>query len=242
MYEACGEIFARYPQAIDGCDDDVRTMVLLVREGDDVSFFLLSQDCGESTPIFLLRPWHAYGVVHIGVGSGSRFPEAVAKAITCGVPIPRHGSVFGWKAVDAVTAMIAFYADDDPAFPRPSWAVMPLASIPEAQWPPFTGEPFFGQWFWERYWSGSIVPLNGLIAEMPGTVFWLDTAASLGWGSCVVAQGVRSRDGYTLPQGCYVYYRALKMSRPVPPLETMLADDGKINLSLQFQPCASCEG
>ena len=235
-------MFASYPLAIDDCDADVSSMVLLVRDGDNASFFLLSRDSGESTPFFLLRPWRARGVVHIGVGSDRAFPDAVVRAVTRGVPIPRHGSLFGWKAADAVTAMIAVYADYDPAFPQPSWAVMPLVGIPKAQWPPFTGEPFFGQWFWEQYRSGSIVSLDDLIARAPGTVFWVDTAAILGWDSCAVARDIRSREGYTLLQGCYVYYRALQMSKPVPPLGRLLADDGKTDLASQFQPCASSEG
>jgi hypothetical protein len=241
LYAACSEIFASYPLAIDACDDDVSSVVLLVRQGDDARFFLLSRDSGESTPFFLLRPWRAHPVVHIGVGSGQRFPEAVVKAITCGVPIPRHGSLFGWKAAESVTAMIAVYADYDPAFPQPSWAVMPLVGIPEAQWPPFTGERFFGQWFWEHQRGGSIVSLDDLIAGTPGTVFWVSTAAIVGWDSCAVARDIRSREGYTLLQGRYVYYRALQMGKPVPPLGGLLADDGKTDLASQFQLCASSE-
>src|SRR5215475_11179392 len=204
-------------------------MVLLVRDGDDTRFFLLSQDPGESTPFFRLRPWRGGAVVHIGAGD-RRFPDAVVRAILCGVPIPKHGSLFGWKAADSVTAVIAFYADYAPAFPLPSWAVMPLVDIPEAQWPPFTGEPFFGQWFWEHHSGRSIVSLDGLIAETPGTVFWVHTAAILGWDSCAVARDIRSREGYTLLQGCYAYYRALQMRKPVPSLGSLLADDGKTDL------------
>ena len=112
---------------------------------------------------------------------------------------------------------------------------MPLAYLPEAQWPPFTGEPFFGQWFWEYYQVRAVVSLGDLIAGVPDTVFWVDTEATLGWDSCAVARDIKSSEAFTLRQGCYAYYRALRRGKPVPSLGTLLASDGKIDLAARFQ-------
>src|SRR5208282_485283 len=110
LYETCSEIFADYPLAVGNCDDGIRSMALMLREGDDARFFVLSHDYGEGTPFFLLRPWRAGGVAHIEADSGGIFPAAVVSAVTRGIPIPRHGSLFGWKAGDEVTAMVAVEA------------------------------------------------------------------------------------------------------------------------------------
>jgi hypothetical protein len=243
LYTTCTELFRSYPLAIDDCDSDVSSMVLLLRDGDCVSFFSLWQISSESPPFFILRSWHADERTRIDADDGEIFSDATIKIITCGVPIPRHGSMFGWKRSGAVTAMIVFYSDYDPAFPLPTWAVMPRAGTPEERWPPFTGEPFLDRWFWNYYREGSVVSLDNLIAETPETVFWVGTAAALGWDSCAVTHNCESIDGYSLLKGCYVYYRALRMSGPIPPLEMLLsADSPKTDLALQFQNCAGGPG
>ena len=112
---------------------------------------------------------------------------------------------------------------------------MPLANIPEVQWPPFTEKPFFGEWFWQWYRSGSIASLSDLIATNPDTVFWVDTRTTLGSGSCAVAAEINAPEGYKLRRGSYVYYRALRMGKPVPSLQALLSDDSKIDLSPGFR-------
>jgi hypothetical protein len=215
-------------------------MVLMVREGDSARFFILSCDSSEGSPCFSLRPWRAGGTVRIGVDNTS-FPDIAVRAVKCGVPIPRDGSLFGWKAGDAVTALITVFVDDLPAFSQPRWTVMPLAGIPEAQWPPFTAEHLLGQWFWEHYRSHAIVSLDGLIGAVPDTAFWIDTKAILGWDTGVVARDIKSREGYTLRQGRYVYYQALRLKRSVPSLDSLVARDDKIDLAFRFQPCIPSE-
>ena len=112
---------------------------------------------------------------------------------------------------------------------------MPLTDIPETQWPPFTERRFFGDWFWQWYRAGSITSLSNLIASTPETVFWVDTKAILGSGSCAVAAEVSAPEGYRLRRGCYVYYRALRAGRPVPSLRALLSDDSRIDLSPGFR-------
>lgn len=238
LYEACCELFDDYPLAADDFSDAVRSMVLMLRQCDNVGFFILTHDSNEDRPLFLLRPWRTDDSVIIEENGSDAISDVVVSAVTRGIPIPRHGSLFGWRAGDIVTALVAVYADYTPAFPQPSWAVLPLAGIPEAQWPPFTDEPFFGKWFWEHYRTGCIAFLGGLISQIPDTVFWVDTEAILGWGSCVVARDIKSGEGYTLRRGRYVYYRALRMGKSVPRLRTLLASDGRTDLASQFRLCA----
>lgn len=240
LYQLCCEIFVDYPLAVDSCDDEFRSMVLMVLEGDNARFFILSCDSSESTPCFSLRPWRARGTVRIDAND-SRFPDTAVRAVRCGIPIPRDGSLFGCKAGGAITAMITVYAGDSPESLQPSWAVMPLVGVPEVQWPPFAGEHFLGRWFWEHYHSQTIVSLDTLIGMVPDTVFWVDTKAVLGWDTGVVARDIKSHDGYTLRQGRYVYHQALRMRKSVPTLDSLLASGDKIDLAFRFQPCVPSE-
>jgi hypothetical protein len=240
LYEACSALFASYPLAADNCGSPARSMVMMLRHDDAIQFFVLANHSGEGRPIFSIRPWRASGIVNIEEGGGA-YPEVVVNAVTRGVPIPRHGSLFGWRTGDVITALIAIYVDYVPSSPQPSWAVMPLVGVSEAQWPPFTDEPFFGQWFWEHYRAGSVVSLDSLIAGVPGTVFWAETEAVLGWDCCAVAHDVESQAGYTLRHGRYAYYQALRMGKPVPSLGVMLADDGKTDLAPLFRLCVRCD-
>ena len=236
LYEACSALFADYPLAADDLGDDLHSMVLMLRQCQDVGFYILMHESNEGRSSFWLRPWRTGGSVSIEANGADAISDVVVSAVTCGIPIPRHGSLFGWRAGDTVIALVAVYAEYAPAFAQPSWAVMPLVGIPEAQWPPFTGEPFFGKWFWEHYRAGSIVFLGDLIAQTPDTVFWvLDTEAIFGWGSCAVARDIKSGEGYTLRRGCYVYYRALRMGKPVPRLGALLASAGRTDLASRFR-------
>jgi hypothetical protein len=140
----------------------------------------------------------------------------------------------GWTGLGHVTALVAIYAKYTPAS-EPYWAVMPLAGIPEAQWPPFTDEPDFGKWFWKHYRAGNINSLGSLIAATPGAVFWVDAKAVLGSDCCAVARDVRSPEGYILPRGRYVYYEALRARKPVPSLQTLLTAADPIDLASRFR-------
>jgi hypothetical protein len=180
-------------------------------------------------------------VVAIGEGATAEVSEVAANAVTRGVPIPRDGSLFGWIGGNLVTALIVVYARDTLDTPVPSWSVMPLAGIPEAQWPPFTGERFFGQWFWEQHRAGNVGYLGDVIAATPGTVFWVDTYAALGSDCCVVAGDVRIPEGHVLRCGAYVGAGTLRAGTAVPTLAELLADSGKTDLSPRFQSLVHCD-
>jgi hypothetical protein len=237
LYQMCQNLFARYPLAVQTASgsDASRSMVLILRNGIEARFFVLSHDIEEdSSSIYLLRPWRAHGVTDIAEDDTADVPEVVANAITRGVPIPRHGSLFGWRHRDSVTALVAIYTDYEPEYPVPSWAVMPRAGIPETQWPPFTGELIFDRWFWGYYDTGSIVSLSGLVAATHDTVFWADTKAMLGWDSCIITDDIRSEHGYTLSRGGYIYYRALRDGAPAPTPDILLAARRKADLAPRF--------
>jgi hypothetical protein len=239
LYESCDELFAAYPLAVragDGGTTTICSMVLTLRNGDDAGFFVLSyDDGGRGKPSYLLRSWSEGAVVDI-TDDGVVASDVIVDAITQGVPIPVHGSVFGWRCGDAVTALILTYANWTPGAPEPSWAVMPLVGISQQQWPPFTGERLFDRWFWDCYLDGSIVSLSELIAGTRDAVFWVDTKAILGSGCCAVTRDIKSSKGYTLSAGRYVYHEVLRAGQPVPSLELLLASASTIDLAPRLRP------
>ena len=104
VYESCDELFAAYPLAVRAGDGDTTTicsMVLMLRNDDDARFFVLSYDDGGGKPSYLLRPWRDGAVVDIA-DDCAVVPDVIVDAVTQGVPIPEHGSVFGWRYGDAV--------------------------------------------------------------------------------------------------------------------------------------------
>jgi hypothetical protein len=236
LYETCHELFTEYPVAAEAIDESslIHSMVLLLPDGDDARFFVLIADRTMGRASFSLFPWRGDGSVNIEPSSDA-VPNALVRALTCGVPIPRDGSLFGWIQENAVTTLVGVQARYTPASPVPSWAVMPLASIPMADWPPFTGYRLFGSWFWEYCRAGTIVLLDDLIAGTADLVFWVDSKDVLGSDCCAVAQDVQSAAGYILRQGCYVNYMALRSGKSVPSVAQLLARQHKTDLGPEFR-------
>jgi hypothetical protein len=235
LYEACHELFERYPQAVRAANSSatVSLMVLLLRVGSSERFVVLSRDCREAELRYRLRPWRAKGGTDI-TAAGPSGPDSIVEAITRGVAIPQNEHLFGWKARTQLTALIVFYTRYTRDSPEPTWAVMPLAGSPEKQWPPFAGERLLGQWFWEHYQAGNVVSVNRIVAGNANTLFWANTQAILGSNCFAVTRDIGSPDGYTLRRGRYVYQEALQAGRPVPPLEMLLADTSKVDLAPRF--------
>jgi len=236
LYLKCHHLFAGYPLAAGAATQGgtIRSMVLMLREGSDASFFVLLRDGRTERPLYSLRRWLARDAVKIEADDDSSVPSMFVSALTSGIPIPRHGSLFGWRNGKVVTALIAIYAKYTKTSPEPVWSVMPQAGIPSTQWPPFTCEHLFGPWFWEHYRAGRVVSLGGLIARTRDTFFWANTEAILGSGCCVVARDIKDPDGYTLPRGRYVHHQVLQAGKPVPSLQVLLADTGKTDLACRF--------
>jgi hypothetical protein len=243
-YDRCEELFDGYPLAVRSVDraGAVHSMVLMVRGGDSADFFMLARHRSEGELFYSLAPWQEDGpVVDIEAGRGA-VPEAAATALRRCVPLPRHGSLFGWVPGNAVSALVAVYADYTPEYPEPSWAVLPLAGASASLWPPFTGEEWFGAWFWEYSRTGRIVSLAALIAASPDTVFWVRTEATLGWDCCVVSRDVTSDACYVLPRGCYLYYEALRAGVDVPSADKLLTGLGKTDLAPRLRPLIDVRG
>jgi hypothetical protein len=238
LYESCQELFAEYPLAVDTAQHDgqaIPSMVLMLRDGDDARFFTLLCREGEGRLGYSVCSWPAGDVADIEADHRGTASDVVVNAVTRGVPVPQDGSLFGWTHGEAVTALVAVYTHYTTTSPVPSWAIMPLAGVPETQWPPFTDESLFGVWFWERFRTGSITFLNDLIADSPAAVYWVNTQAVLGSDCCVVARNVTSPNGQVLRRGRYIYYQALRAGTPVPSLAALLADVDKTDLALRFQ-------
>lgn len=235
-YEVCHELFAEYPLAAEAVDENglVRSMVLLLAEGDQARFFVLVADQTHDSPSYSLFPWRGDGSMDIEP-DGASVPDASAAVLTHGIPIPRDGSLFGWACGESVTTLISFRTRYIPAAPIPTWAVMPLANIPVTEWPPFAHDGLLGPWFWAFHQDRMIVSLDELIAGTSGLVFWVDTKDTLGSDCCVVAHDLSTVEGYTLRQGRYAYYEELLRGKPVPPLAELLANPDKTDLGPRFQ-------
>lgn len=236
-YEACHELFTRYPQAVTTVSrrQTLRSMVVMLKEGDHAGFFVLLHKAGDDNSSYSLWPWPAGDLIDIPADNTTAVPDIAADAVIHGVPIPRDGSLFGWTFGDVFTALIVVYAQYTPDTPEPGWSVMPLVGVPEAQWPPFTGEPLFRHWSWDSYRSGNVICLDNFIAITSDTVFWVDTKASLGSSCCAVAHDIKTPAGHTLRCGRYVYYEVLRAGKPIPVLRELLADPGRIDLAPRLQ-------
>ena len=217
-------------------------MVLLVEDSYNVEFFVLWDDRSEGIPVYSLQPWREPVIAQIAASGSPAVPDVALNAVTQGVPIPLHGSLFGWICDADVTALVAVYAEYTPTRPKPSWAVMPLVGVEEAKWPPFTGERVFGHWFWEHYRAGNIICLSNVIAHAPGAVFWVDTKEILGSDCCTIVHDIRNGEGHTLRRGRYVYHQLLRAGQPVPSLKLLLAGAEKTDLSLRFETCEYSPG
>lgn len=239
LYDECHELFARYPLATYAASPRGRSgssMILLLRDGDNARFFMLTHHSRGGTPCYSLRSLPAGDdIADIEADGRPTVPDVVVDVVTRAVPIPRDGSLFGWTCDNVVSALVAVYASYMSASLEPSWATMPLAGIPEVEWPPFVSERLFGYWFWEDYRLRRVILLDGLIARTRDTVFWIEAKATLGSDICAVAHDVRSKEGHTLRQGLYLYYQALRAGKPLPPLTALLADTSKIDLAPQFR-------
>jgi hypothetical protein len=237
LYSDCGELFANFPLSARHMDasGSIRSMVLILRDGGEARFFILAQSCGDGPPLYSVASWPAGDIADIDVLGRTAVPDPLACAVTRGVPLPRHGSVFGWTGADVITAIVVIYTRYTPERPFPRWRVMPLAGIERNLWPPFTASHFFGSWFWKHYNSGNLVLLDGLIAENPGTVFWVNTHRALGADCCAVARDIIDPDGRILRRGRYVYSEILQAQRPVPSLTALLADLTKTDLAPRFR-------
>src|ERR1700733_9582307 len=85
-YERCGELFATYPLAVDDGE-----MVLMT---GDARFFILDRDEGDH---YRLHRWSTAGTFEIEAETWD-VPAWVTDVLTHGTPLPRDGSLFGWRS------------------------------------------------------------------------------------------------------------------------------------------------
>ncbi|MGH3164758.1 MAG: hypothetical protein ACRDN0_02550, partial [Trebonia sp.] len=223
-YLRCQDLFAGYPLAVrvttlPGGRGEQKSMVLMA-PGEKEEFFILCQEKGADSP-FSLFPWRAQGTTLIRPDGGD-LAAPCPHVLSDGVPIPRHGSLFGWVWGTSVTALISTYTRYTSRSPVPSWAVMPWVDGTRDQWPPFTFEKLLGRWFWEYVRSGTVRDMESVIAGTPDTMFWTDTTDVLGSGSCAVARDIRTADGLVLPMGRYVRHQVALSGAAIPSLESLL--------------------
>jgi hypothetical protein len=229
MHERCGDLLAAYPLAL----SDHNTMVLMTAEGREAKFFILN--CASGRGCYQLLPWRTRDVFDIDAETWD-IPAWVTDVITHGVPLPRHGSMFGWKCGKDIAALTVAYTQYEPEHPVPNFMLMPLVGLPESQWPPFAGEHLFGQWFWDHHRAGRLVSVAGLIAGSRDTVFWVAPEGATA-GSVAVRAAVSGKCG-TLQRGVYAYQGDLRARKPGRSLDVLLADPGKTDLAPRFRRMA----
>jgi hypothetical protein len=78
-------------------------MVLMVRDGHDTDFFVLSRGSREGQYFYSLRPWLRGEAANIEIDA-SDVSRMTLNVVTCGVPMPRHGSLLGWSWLDDLIA------------------------------------------------------------------------------------------------------------------------------------------
>jgi hypothetical protein len=216
LYEACEQLFADYPLAIEHHGSAPDSMVLATVDSGEPQFWFLGRSRGAC---FQAGRWDGGDDAMI-TPDGGPVSAAVTSALTSGFPLPRDGALLAWAPEGVATALVTFHSGDDPA---PTWSVMPRMEGHDA-WPPFTGERLPGPWLWEYYRSGEIRDLSEFVASSPGAVWWSRvTAGEHDLGVCTVSRDVR-RDGLLLRVGRYVYYRVLRDGLSVPPAATLLGD------------------
>lgn len=234
-YQVCRQKFADHPLAVRPLRLDgqlIREMILIQRREDEVDFSVLQQHGDGPAAIYSLSPWPDGDAVTIS--HDESISSGVAEVVADGVPLPRHGSLFGWSNGEAFTTLIPAYTDPTVTSSLPSWSVMPLAGSRETEWPPFVNEPYLGGWFWDYLRAGRLVSLATFVAETPDTIFWADTKSILGSDTCVVARDVVKTEGPALRRGAYVYARALRARLSVPPLADLLAAPATVDIAEFF--------
>ncbi len=238
-YGQCEALFAAYPLAVQCVDwaGELHAMVLMVHDGDRSDFYMLARDRSEDKPFYSLASWRPEGSRVDIEADCVAVPSATASVLSRGIPLPCHGSLFGWLQEREVTALLAVYTEYAPEYPEPSWAVMPLADAPAQRWPPFTGQ-HFGSWFWEYHGAGALVSLAALVAANPGTVFWTGIQGMPGWDCCVVSRDLKSDTGYVLARGSYLNYQALQQGVKVPPPDRWPTGVLKTDLAPLLRPLA----
>ena len=238
LYETCENLFDQYPLAVHTQNFRTwtyREMVLMLDDGGEPAFFILGHGTKDGT-CYDLHAWMAGPIAEIGSASELPATGEVADILTSAIPLPREGAFLAWQSGGVVTTLISVHTQSTPEIPQPTWTMLALEDAPESSWPPFAGERLFGSWFWDYYRNGSIVDLAPLTAATPGTIFWAEPD-SLTWACCAVARDVTSPDGWTLPQGRYVYTGSLRDGETAGPLDDLLAGD-VTDLSPRFRTAA----
>ena len=206
------ELFAKYPLAVR--DQAFVSTMALVLPGPAFGVITRWNDIGGG------RPYTLSG------DAGMTLEQAVQE----GVPLPRHGSLFGCLHNGEVNALVVFYTATTEERPVPTWTVMPKAGTPPSYWPPFLDRQLFGGWFWDYLALGRVVNLGPVVSTVPGAVWWSEvTREEFGSDVCVVAEEVTS-DGWVLPDGVYAYWGLLMAGAKLPPADALMSNAVELSM------------
>jgi hypothetical protein len=238
LYEEFSALFDTYPLAVEPVTAD-GTQDRMVLGSPGRAFHILQRVLsGIPRPFITLSPWKnardsviadsAGGVESLGGG----IPGDAARLVASAVPIPRDGSLFGWRDGGGITAIFPFYADED-WDNLPAWSGMPRADLPEPQWPPFTRQDFAGSGFWDHYRAGWVADLAPVVGRTSGSVFWAATNASLDSGCAVVTRRI-SGHGWRMEPGTYAYWKVLQDPAGQARIERAIRQASRTDLGPQF--------
>jgi len=235
-FAKCEQLFTSYPLAAAPLSPAgrPRSMVLMTRADGEESFFVLTE---AGHDLFRIRAFCQQEAIQ-EIIPGEPVPDAFARAIADGMPVPRDRAVLGWVADRQVTAILEVRsghpADAGTAPAAPEIQVMPMAGTTVLDWPPFTASPLSDGRFWDYLDRGDIVDMASLLARRPGQAF--RAACPHGHGSarsaaCVVVPENLVAGEYWLPAGVYTDHWMLREGIPAPPAGQLLALPGTVDLA-----------
>lgn len=202
FFAACQELFEQYPLAIDWAawnepppSSVVREITLEWWDGEvSRGYYVVSHRILEDDrDAYTMATWGAddgtLAVTEDGTsgafmrGNEPPAPECTndflhslpefIQALRDGFPMPRTDSIFGYIERKVVTAIVgAFIRPDD----EPGWSIhrSPNAMPPDFDSPTTTGTEDQLRLFWNHVQAGRVILLDPLIAENPGTVWWVE--------------------------------------------------------------------
>lgn len=236
LYEECMALFSpdhwQYQLTVETANrrGTVRYITYMVQDSAEFQFFTLSHHYDMKESYFWLSR-KGKEVARLEEGGIADRPDLFWRVLDVGMALPRHGSLFGWRASDGtVTALFQISTHYTPRHPEPSWGTYLSTDAAADMLPPFTpGQSLVEVRFWKRFQAGEIVNLKALIGQTVDQIFWTQDG--------VIAVRVDLSSGsFTLPSGCYLDRLAQRKQSEGVSLGEILTRSDKVDLGSKFDP------
>ena len=240
-FAACRQLFRYHPLAVNQPPAGAGGLATMVVRDRTAGFFVLTRP---EENRFILRSWHERDGVEEEIRRGRPVPDLARQVIATCLPVPRHGSLFGWIACRQVTALLAVRSappsshgssPGDASAPArlagPEVRVLPLeGTTKQWHWPPFTVSPLDDWRLWEYIEWREIVDVMPLLGARPGRAFWVPAPDGRPTGHVVLTENVRT-DAFWLPEGVYCDHWTLREGIEAPPADSLIASPRAVDLS-----------